>query len=366
MNIAPHRYRGLDAVRGLCALGVMLFHYRAHFGAAPFESWLAPVYASGMYLVDVFFVMSGYLLATVYRGRSDFGGLAWARVARLLPLHLATLLLVAVLQYCYVYRHDAPFVYPLNDLRHFLLNALMLNSSGLQANFSFNGPAWSISVEWLANLMLFAVLALCRKRLLPFAIVLCLLAAWALWAHTGHLLSYGLFKGWLDANLLRGVVGFFAGVVLVYLRPLPVSPSGASAYVWDAGFLIATAGLIFFLGSEPVRSVKGADFAFVLLLVPLLVASACHGYWTTRLLDVAPLRWLGHISFSVYLLHFPMQLLFALVLDAPAATYATMPVFSGYIVATLAFSWLAWTQLEKPAQTWLKDLWRRKPVSARQ
>ena len=346
----------------------MWFHYRAHFGAAPFEGWLSPVYSSGMYLVDVFFVLSGYLLATVYRERRDFIGLAWARIARLVPLHVATLLLVAGLQYCYVYRHGGPFIYTANDVRHFVLNLLMLNASGLQGNFSFNGPAWSISVEWLANLMLFAVLVYWPKRLFAIAASLSMLSVLALWAHTGHLLSYGSFKGWLDANLLRGFVGFFAGVSVAFLAPLSARSGRAAGHAWDAVFLVAAASVVFFLGSRHVWSlVVGVDFAFVLVLVPLLVVSACRGRQVSKLLDVAPLRWLGQISFSIYLLHFPMQLLFVLVFAAPrnALDYGSTPVFLAYTMATLAISWFAWKLLEMPAQAWLNSLWRQRPHAGR-
>lgn len=348
------RYASLDAIRGLSALGVMLFHYRAHFGAAPFETLLAPVYASGMYLVDVFFVLSGYLLATIYAGRRDFAVLAWKRVARLLPLHWAMLAAVAILQFFHVAVHGRPFIYVANDSYHFLLNLLMLNSSGLQENFSFDGPSWSISVEWMVNLLLFLAMATGAKRLPGLAAGVALLAAWALWAHMGHLLAYGNFMGWIDANLLRGAAGFFAGVALTGLVPLTLAPRRMARHAWDAVLVLAACGLLAFMALEAIRDMPGADFVLVLVVVPMLVCSSVHGYWSEKLLALPPLQWLGRISFSIYLLHFPMQLAFVLLSGRGGSLeYGLLPTFFGYVVATLGAAFLAWKFIELPAQAWM-------------
>ncbi|WP_152597960.1 acyltransferase family protein [Novilysobacter arseniciresistens] len=55
----------LDAVRGIAALGVVVYHYGAHFGSRPFDALLYPFYNAGFLLVDFFFVVSGGRLRTV-------------------------------------------------------------------------------------------------------------------------------------------------------------------------------------------------------------------------------------------------------------------------------------------------------------
>ncbi|HEX6241571.1 MAG TPA: acyltransferase, partial [Polyangiales bacterium] len=180
---SPDRYRSLDAIRGIAAFGVMIFHYANHFGTAPFLSMrqLGWVYRRGSILVDVFFVMSGYLLATIYAGRRDVGTLIWRRVARLVPLHWLMLGVVTLLQMPILRRHGVTFVYLNYDPYHFLLNLLLLHCSGLGNGFSFDGPAWSISVEWIVNLALFPLLWLRRNVLALVASGIALGSALVLW-----------------------------------------------------------------------------------------------------------------------------------------------------------------------------------------
>ena len=56
------RIHELDALRGIAALGVVVWHYGAHFGAMPFKLALFPFYNAGFLFVDFFFVLSGYVI----------------------------------------------------------------------------------------------------------------------------------------------------------------------------------------------------------------------------------------------------------------------------------------------------------------
>ena len=90
----------LDALRGIAALGVVFWHYGAHFHAYPLAGLLHPFYNAGFLLVDFFFVLSGYVIARAYWREPrqwNFYRNVWARVARLYPLHLLTLLATIML-----------------------------------------------------------------------------------------------------------------------------------------------------------------------------------------------------------------------------------------------------------------------------
>ncbi|WWL43599.1 hypothetical protein V5O39_17130 [Pseudomonas parakoreensis] len=71
------------------------------------------------------------------------------RFSRIYPLHLLTFLAVALLQKIYSAHTGNAFVYPFNDAWHALLNVFLAPAWGLEQGWSFNGPAWSISVEVL-------------------------------------------------------------------------------------------------------------------------------------------------------------------------------------------------------------------------
>ena len=84
------RIHELDSLRGIAALGVVFWHYGAHFNSYPFRSLLLPFYTSGFLLVDFFFVLSGYVIARSYwtpRRQHALLENIRARLARLYPTH---------------------------------------------------------------------------------------------------------------------------------------------------------------------------------------------------------------------------------------------------------------------------------------
>ena len=178
----PTRLHELDSLRALAAIGVVGWHYASHFGAAPLPSLMAPFYRHGDLLVDFFFVLSGFVLARAYwndQRSATFTNNVRDRIARMYPLHFATLCAVGVMQWILVNRLSSPpFVYLFNDTYDFVLNLLLLNRTGLERGFSFNGPSWSISTEFVVNVLFLAAIALPRSmvRVGLFALFAVLLA----------------------------------------------------------------------------------------------------------------------------------------------------------------------------------------------
>lgn len=154
--------RALTGIRGLAACYVVLFHY--FFGAiglthvAPVITFLRHGYLS----VDLFFCLSGYIMAETY-GADFRQGPSWAsfkkflgrRLARTYPLYFATTLVMAIL----ITIHDG--IQPISFYSGTLLwNICLTQTWGIVGNGgSLNGPAWSVSAEAAAYL-LFPVLSL--------------------------------------------------------------------------------------------------------------------------------------------------------------------------------------------------------------
>ena len=100
MPSGESRINELDSLRGIAAMGVVIFHYHAHLRGAPLFSVLEPIYLSGLLFVYFFFILSGFILAQVYAVEGRYRTIRAAivsRIARLYPLHLFTLGIVAVL-----------------------------------------------------------------------------------------------------------------------------------------------------------------------------------------------------------------------------------------------------------------------------
>src|ERR1700722_12629718 len=185
---------GLEVLRFLTAFAILVFHYRHFFFVAdkpiglvterlPLYGLLKPFHDSGAFGVWVFWCISGFIFFWKYRdpiAEHSIGGWKFftLRFSRLYPLHLVTLLIVALLQTLYFDLRGYFFVYQNNDLPHFLMQLFMASDWSIVRGDSFNGPIWSVSVEVLVYFLFFLMLRVTRSWLLNVVIVLaCMNAA---------------------------------------------------------------------------------------------------------------------------------------------------------------------------------------------
>src|SRR4051812_39451788 len=163
---------GLEVLRFACAMAVLVWHYQ-HFtfmGSAPgpdfvreqqpFFGLLGFFYEYGALAVPVFWTISGFVFCWKYAAdisdRKVTGKRFFVlRFSRLYPLHVATLLVVALLQAAWLHRNGNYFVYPDNSLPAFGLQ-LFMASNWAELPYSFNGPIWSVSAEVLIYALFFA------------------------------------------------------------------------------------------------------------------------------------------------------------------------------------------------------------------
>lgn len=308
------RIHELDALRGIAALGVVFWHYRVDFHARPLDWVLHPFYNAGFLLVDFFFVLSGFVIARAYWRTSrqwNVAGNIWARIARLYPLHLLTLLVtIALLGALPSSASDSAFRLPNNDLKHLLLNVVLLNQVGLQdIGWSFNVPAWSISTEFITNIAFLVFIAMTAR----------IRWACALLVGLGGLLLFSLFRpplienqtafGFLDVYLLRCMLGFAAGVAVYLVRRRLDRDRrlATNTMPFDCLGLLALAGLVWLMNASG-RHPHVQDYLYSMALSIGCVGFIPFGRILKSMLCIRPLVVLGEISYSIYLVHYPLQL----------------------------------------------------------
>ena len=348
LRLPKRHFNALDLSRLLAAVAVLFWHYQHLFvppvdfefhvrrSIAPFYHALAWAYDYGHVAVEYFWAVSGFVFAHVYladtAGRARF----WlARVARLWPLHLLTLAIVAVLQGLYTAINGTAFIYHHQDMKHFLLNLVMAHYWGFQDNESYNGPSWSLSTEIVAYAWFWALLPMLRRGPLALAALIAL----GLFATIfGNVLPHGL------ASVVPCVAYFFAGCA-VY---------GAVLQGWlTPGRLIALVPVLALIGWHGAgMKVHGHDLAILTGTFAVLFA--------TLALDLVDRddglrigRQLGEASYGVYLWHFPIQLVLVLWVDAAFGTRMVFrqPVFLLiFLCASLLAGFASARWIERPAQ----------------
>jgi peptidoglycan/LPS O-acetylase OafA/YrhL len=349
---SPAHVDALTGVRGLAAWLVVLYHIRGSLtGILPAP--VIGVLARGYLAVDLFFMLSGFVLWYNYAPRLREGGLGaagtflWRRIARIWPLHAVVLaVLVAFALVLLATGRDASF-YPFAELP---LHVLLIQNWGFTDALTWNDPAWSISTEMAASLAFpFVVMAAPWERMKAATVVAvgcALLAAIPLFFWTSNHTSLGADIAHL--GLGRCLLEFSLGNVLCLLwlrwRQAPECP-------WLAAIaFVAILALAKALALVQTVFVPAAMFAGLLVLAtgrgPLVCA-----------LGAPILRYLGEVSYSTYLAHTVLFLLFKLAF-VDASLQLDWPRFLGFLALVLAASAALYHGVEKPAQRWLN---RREP-----
>jgi peptidoglycan/LPS O-acetylase OafA/YrhL len=344
------RFHSLDALRGIAALAVVVLHWKGFTGRwdAPLDSLLFMAYEHGELAVDLFFCLSGFVFFWLYgRSVSDgtmpAGRFALMRFSRLYPLHLATLILAAAGHWLYTVSTGLTFHGGANTNAGNLLAHLMLANAWAGDLHSFNGPAWSISVE---ALLYAAFFVFCRHARItaPFLAVVAVLGFWPIHA--------------IDAEVGRGVGSFFmGGLAFVAFRRFGASAEPAlrpaMILMWGVALMCSRFDMADQYGaSVPQWLVTLALFPLTVLYLAALEAK--------RGPTLRGLSWLGDISYSVYLLHFPLQLLAASLL--PVEAFKSAWIMAGFFAVLIPASLASHHGFERPVQRWLRS--RRSMVVA--
>jgi peptidoglycan/LPS O-acetylase OafA/YrhL len=355
-EVLPSRLASLDIARGLAALSVVLWHWQHFFqvqgsdfdrSTQPLYAWLHVFYETNAhYAVTFFFVLSGFVFFWLYAEAVDMRRCGWKefavyRFARLYPLHAATLLAVLVLQLVFMAQSGSYFVYQNNDAYHFALHTLFLSHWGFEKGHSFNAPVWSVSLE-IGLYACFFVLAFLRG------------ARWPLVAAMVGFLVLVQIAG-IGGRWPRAIEAFFTGgltyfAIRAYLswRPqrclLDIPIAGLGLSLW-AGMAASPVFAALMLEREPVQLYSRLLFPATIVTLVVLEARLRP--------NLEGFRWIGDISYSTYLIHFPLQILFALVFSALGFTAAVflspwVLVLFFAVLIPLALASFAW--FERPVQ----------------
>ncbi len=330
--------RSLTALRGIAALTVLIFHCSAPlFGGA--EQVPMPL-NRGYLAVDLFFLLSGFVLTHVHE--RDFAeGVAWAdvksflraRLARIYPIHILTLLLLLPL-----YGSGAAYS-GFALVQNLFLTQIWCNG------MSWNYGAWSISAEWHAYLLFPILVTHWRQRAGRETFIILLLCLAVLSLTVLHLDN--------DANI--------AVTPAVLLRSLPEFIAGMGLYrVYRGGWMskfmaddrTAVCAAIAVVG---LASLKGTDIAVIAALAVLLLACAHNRGRADRYLTARAPMFLGRISYSLYM----VQMIAGTALAAAAPWVGS--IAAGHLFQAIAFAALSFAlaipvsrYVEFPMRDWLR------------
>lgn len=373
----------LTPLRGIAALMVVLFHARLLL----FPQWMESIAGvtqlieNGYLWVDLFFILSGLVLAHVYgeaftapRRTVSYGRFLWLRLTRVYPLYVVTLVLLVGWE-LYKARHGVgfyggplfkmwewegmpPFGSPFTPAEA-LPSALLLLQVVTDQGLTWNFAAWSLSVEWISYLLfpLLIPLAVTRSR----------------WSYLAPLLALTVLafivhsRGTLDVTsgalaVGRGVSEFVLGL---WLLPWVKAARSLPMMQQDLPLLIAFLLPFVLLQFTMTPQLTLLLICAYVLLIWIAASQGKRHSLLLRLLDNRLTNWLGDLSYSIYLLHALVlltgcELIHYLAPELTAWWYAQTNPLLG-VVATLlmlavliALSAVSYHLFERPLQRRLR------------
>lgn len=315
-------FAALDGFRGVFAI-LIAVHHTNWFSYLNYRTFINDAF----FMLDMFFAFSGFLMFTLYRtslhSSQQAKSFIGKRFARLYPMHLFTFGLFFAFAIFRLWAHkeglathDPGEVLPFspgaaNNWWSALTNLTLTHSMGLNDSLSFNAPSWTISVEFFAYFV-FAGMMLWAppQKLWHFGLM-------GLGVTGAYMVLYHLKPNMditYDYGFLRCLGGFFTGVlsawvfakVRLWQKAKEKLMTSKTASVLEIAYLVICSVFIYFSGGALQFFAAPLIFGFIVLF-------ALDGGYISKFMGLPLFRYLAKISYSVYMNHFFLAILFGVI-----------------------------------------------------
>ena len=368
----PH-YEILDGLRGVAAAMVVAFHLlEAHSGG----NHLNQIINHGYLAVDFFFMLSGFVIGYAYDdrwNRMSTGTFFKRRLIRLQPMVIMGSIVGAAL----FWFQDAP-CYPAMEgvsagavLLVMLLGCTLLplplkwDVRGWMEMHPLNGPAWSLYYEYIGNILYALFIRKFSKTALTVlvAIAACFTVHRCLTAPAGDIVG-GWALNWEQqyVGLVRLMYPFFGGLLLSRLGWLIRTRKNA---FWWCSLMIVVVLSVPRIGGEDGYWMNGLYEAFCIICIfPVIVSMGAGGRITGKR-SAAVCKFLGDISYPVYITHYPLVYIYTAWAFNRRATLAEgLPYMLLTFVGAFALAYACLKLYDLPVRKWLTERFFKKEIKA--
>ncbi|HEY7418069.1 MAG TPA: acyltransferase, partial [Ktedonobacteraceae bacterium] len=407
----------LDGIRALACLAVVAYHISLMtiqdtplWTPQHTPTLIAAIALSGDTGVTLFFVLSGFLLFRPYVKALLFPDTDWPstwrfylrRALRILPVYYISLIALAIIL--------APNYFNLDHARQWLLFLTLFMDSSARTYQQINGPFWTLAVEWQFYLLLpFIALGMAllvnrfksfQHRLFALLTCLGLLIVWGIGTRTLglYMTSHpnGIFLprailtkimpfiyGPLSSTGLHGkfMEDFAIGMLASTCYTLSLYQQGESKFqmtlnklaplFFAAGVLLLLTMALWKLNNafqlvpvfDPVNGLYSnlSEFGFASGYGLCIVAALFGASWLKGPFEWRPLRWIGILSYSIYMWHLPVLKIFSDHFIAPLQGIEPKPILYGMywaclLVLVIPLCFVIFLSIEKPGMALIKYL----------
>ena len=365
----PH-YDLLDGLRGVAALMVIFYHVFEAFATSPIDQR----FNHGYLAVDFFFILSGFVIGYAYDDRWKTMTTKDFIKRRLIRLHPMVVLgaVLGVIAFCIqgCEKWDGTQVSISMVMLALLINLFLIPAvpgSGpeIRGNgemYPLNGPSWSLFFEYIGNIMYALFIRRMSTKALTALVVLAGigLASFAIFNFSG---AGHLGVGWtmeeynLIGGFLRVLFSFSIGLLMSRVfKPIPVK--GA---FWICSLAIVVLLSMPYVGNGEALWMNGIyDSVCAILIFPMLVYLGASGK-TTDKHSARICKFLGDISYPLYMVHYPLIYLYFGWVKKENLTFAeAWPEALALVIGSIVLAYISLKLYDEPVRRWLSKKFLKK------
>ena len=358
----PH-YNILDGLRGVAALTVVCFHLFEAYATSHIDQKINHGYLA----VDFFFILSGFVIGYAYDDRwktktttaKDF---IKRRLIRLHPMVVIGAIIGAIMFYtqgCSVW--DVSKVSVTMLLVATLLNIFLIPATpgteirGLGEMYPLNGPSWSLFFEYIGNILYVFFLRKLSTNALSVLVFLaaCGLVTFAIFGPLGDIcVGFAMTRDEMIGGSLRLLFSFSAGLLLSRVFR-PVKIKGA---FWTGSISIVILSAMPRIGGSENLWMNGIyETLCVVIIFPLLVYLGASGK-TTDKATTRVCKFLGDISYPLYMVHYPfIYLYYAWVKNKNLTFMESLPGAAALVIGSVLLAWVCLKLYDEPVRKYLTN-----------
>ena len=354
----PH-YHILDGLRGVAAFTVVCFHLFEAYATSHLDQKINHGYLA----VDFFFILSGFVVAYAYDDRwktmtiKDF---IKRRFIRLHPMVVIGAIIGAITFYFQgcsawdVSKVSVPMLFVATFINACLIPATPnFEIRGVGEMFPLNGPSWSLLFEYIGTILYAFFIRKLSTKALSILVFLagCGLAAFAIWGPYGDIcVGFSLTGDNIIGGSLRLLFSFPAGLLLFRVFK-PVQVKGV---FWIGSLSIVILSAVPRIGGSENLWMNGLyDTICVAVFFPLLVYLGASGK-TTDQLTTRLCKFLGDISYPLYMVHYPfIYLYYAWVKNKNLTFEQSLPGALALVIGSVVLAYLCLKLYDEPVRQFL-------------
>lgn len=362
----PH-YELLDGLRGVAALFVIWYHVFEGFATSPIDQRLNHGYLA----VDFFFILSGFVIGYAYDDRWKAGKSKMTTKnffkRRLIRLHPMVIMgaVLGVITYCIQgsVQWDGTKIGMSMVMLALLLNLFLIPVApktgpeirGYGEMYPLNGPSWSLFFEYIGNILYALFIHKLSTKVLRVVVVLAGigLASFAIF----NLSGFGhLGVGWslADHNLIGGFLRMFFAFSIGLLMSRNFKPVKIKGAFWICSIVVIALLSVPHIGGMENPWMNGIyDSVCTIIIFPILVYLGASGK-TTDKNSARICKFLGDISYPVYIVHYPFMYLFYAWVWSEKPTFAeAWPIALVVFFGNIILAYLCLKLYDEPIRKWL-------------